>query len=97
MAYLFVHIRIEVAYEQVGTYVDSLLVCRGFVDANGLAIHLDHVENLDGLCVGGYGLLVAVEWEAGWESPCSSIAHNIHSLHRLRFCTPQSHSPDVDL
>ncbi len=47
--------------------------------------------------VWGDALLVAVEWEAGWESPCASIAHNIHSLHRLQFCTPQSHSPDVDL
>ena len=47
--YLFVHIRIEVANEEVGPDVVRKLVLARLVDADGLAKQLGHVEDLHGI------------------------------------------------
>ena len=47
--YLLVHIRINVANEEIRPNIRSLLVLAGLIDPDGLAIHLDHIQHLDGL------------------------------------------------
>ena len=44
-----VDFRIQVSYEDVGSDVQVLLVGGGLVDADGLAVQLDHVHDFDGV------------------------------------------------
>lgn len=47
-----VHLGVEVAYKKIGSHIEILLIRRGLVDADGLAVQLDHVQYLDGIvCV----------------------------------------------
>lgn len=46
---LLVDIWVEVTDKQVGPHLLRLFVLGGLVDPDGLAIHLDHVEDLDGI------------------------------------------------
>ena len=48
--HLFVHVRVQVADEHVGTHIGGgALVLAGLVHAYGLAIDFDHVQHADGL------------------------------------------------
>ena len=46
---LLVDLGVEVADEEVGTHVHGLAVALGLVDAQRLAVELDHVHDLDGV------------------------------------------------
>lgn len=46
---LLVHLWVQVANEDVGANIQVLLVSRRLVDADGLAVQLDHVHDLDGV------------------------------------------------
>lgn len=54
---LLVHLGVQVADEDVGADVEVLLVGGGLVDADGFAVELDHVHDLDGVV----GVLLAQE------------------------------------
>ena len=47
--YLLIDIWVNISYEKVGAHIHGLLILAGLVDADGLAIHLNHVQYLDGL------------------------------------------------
>jgi hypothetical protein len=44
---LLINLGIKIAYEEVGSYVLTLLVLRCLVDFEGSSIQLDHVQDLD--------------------------------------------------
>lgn len=46
---LLIHIRINVANEEICSHILSLLILAGLVHPYGLAIHFDHVQDLNGL------------------------------------------------